>query len=80
MRPSCLESLWCRGRRGFHPGPLPWAETGCLPVWRIEGGEQGREAEEHPPLPPEGCVLLLGPGCWQLAVFFIFETWLIVSG
>lgn len=45
-----LESLWCRGRRDFHPGPLPWAGTGCLPVWRIEGGEQGREAEE--PSPP----------------------------
>lgn len=32
-----------------------------------------------PPL-PEGCVLLLGPGCLQLAVFLILETWLIVSG
>lgn len=26
----------------IRPGPLPWAGTGCLPVWRIECGEQKR--------------------------------------
>lgn len=33
---ACLHSLWCRERRGIHPGPLPWAGTGCLPIWWIE--------------------------------------------